>query len=922
MLPKEGVRVFRTMADTTSPPDTSNRCAKCGAPLLPGGMCPVCALALADCEAPSSDPNALTRKLSQEVVADSPTPSGDLPAIPGYRMIRAIGRGGMGVVWLAEQEGTKREVAVKFMAEQNAFGTRSDVNRARFEREIELAARLRHPNIARVYDGGVTADACYYAMEFVDGVPLDKFVEQRALSRRGIIELMRKVCDAVQHAHQNGIIHRDLKPSNILVGADGEPKVLDFGLAKVLDADAEAALATSSPGMLLGTPHYMSPEQAGGEPADTRTDVFSLGVLLYRLLTGKLPHEQTASLELFVHRVLAGEIIRPREAQPDLDAGLEMLLLKSLSRQPVARYRNAGELADEMERYLSHRPLVAGRGVRAYLLKMWLRRHIREVALGCAGIAAVVFYVLQIRAERDRAARSEVAERAAKHQALAARDAANGLVGYLQNDLHGALEKLGRLDMMKGINNRIERYYQTYPGAAGDLDGMRQRNLALQQQGDVDFSQGKLAEAEAAYRRRLDVVKRLRSDAPLDGGLLADLAECHDKLGQIAEQQGRVAEALTAFQSARDILVERAAYTTKDSESIRKVIAAHQYVGNVLRMAGRTAEARAEYKAAEAQGSLLPAAASANSRFLRTLSITYEKLGDMDGDEGRWDEALRNYGIRQKHLDDFAMREPDNTRLQRERSVIQLRIGDVHDRQGKYALAMPCYEAGLEIRRRLATQDPTNLFWQLDLAIAHERVGSVHENELRLDDAMKAYAERLAILTRLAKVEPASLRWQRELSVSHGLIGGILGKQNRWTQAREAYERGGVIVERLVKADPENLMWLDDLAHARVLMGIAFQHEGRLEDAVAQFARGVELARQVAARDANNAQSQQDLAAAICYHSSARVAMKHPDGKAIAGDCEAGIGILDSLDRRSPPTPERGQIRRELRAILDRAAAR
>ena len=214
------------------------------------------------------------------------------PQVPGYQCEGLLGQVGMASVWRARQIGTGQHVALKVM---NPLLFTSARARGRFERELRLTSTLRHPSIARIYDGGTTGGACYYAMELVEGEHLDRYVSERKLSQRQVLELMRQVCEAVQHAHQNGIIHRDLKPSNILVDSGGGPRVLDFGLAKAL-ADAGPELTISLDGDLAGTPAYMSPEQAAGAPTvDTRSDVYSLGVILYRLLTGNPPHELSGS---------------------------------------------------------------------------------------------------------------------------------------------------------------------------------------------------------------------------------------------------------------------------------------------------------------------------------------------------------------------------------------------------------------------------------------------------------------------------------------------------------------------------------------------------------------------------------------------------------------------------------------------------
>ena len=219
-----------------------------------------------------------------------------------------LGQGGMATVWRAVQLSTGREVALKLMEPLLLASRRA---RARFDRELRLTARLTHPNIARIYEGGSTGALGYFTMELVEGLPLDAYVEQRQIPPPEVLKLVLLVCEAVRHAHQNGVIHRDLKPSNILVDAAGQPHVLDFGLARAIEEAGTDVALTSDGAAFAGTIAFMSPEQAmGGHTLDTRTDVYSLGVVLFRLLTGQLPYDLSGSRAECLRNI--AETIPPR----------------------------------------------------------------------------------------------------------------------------------------------------------------------------------------------------------------------------------------------------------------------------------------------------------------------------------------------------------------------------------------------------------------------------------------------------------------------------------------------------------------------------------------------------------------------------------------------------------------------------------
>jgi serine/threonine protein kinase len=315
------------------------------------------------------------------------------PEISGFEIITGIGYGAMGVVWEAIQLSTKRRVALKLLANHlvHAAGV------SRFRREIEVAAQLEHPGIARVYKSGHDRGCHYYCMEYVDGVPFNRYVDRNQLSTQQKAELFIKLCEAVAYAHRKGVVHRDLKPGNILVTGDGQPKILDFGLAKLMDAAGVEQLSMTHE--VLGTPIYMSPEQAQGETKqiDARADVYGLGVILYDLMTGLYPHDVSGSNFDIMTRVIENEPIPPRKFNPKLDRYIEAILLKAVARKKEDRYDSAGDLLDDLRRYLTGQPVSARADTGFTSITRRLRPHRRRMATVGIIASAYVAAFLTIR---------------------------------------------------------------------------------------------------------------------------------------------------------------------------------------------------------------------------------------------------------------------------------------------------------------------------------------------------------------------------------------------------------------------------------------------------------------------------------------------------------------------------------------------
>lgn len=334
--------------------------------------------------------------------------------VAGFRIERILGQGGMGSVYLARQDNPDREVALKLL--RPGYVSRELLRR--FELEAQLLGRLQHPGIAQVFQAGTFESARgpqpYFAMELVRGEPLDAYASRHGLSVRDRLELAARIGDAVHHAHQRGIVHRDLKPSNVLVTADGQPKILDFGVARVTDADVQTATIQTDVGQLIGTVPYMSPEQIAGDPAniDVRTDVYALGVVLYELLVGRLPHDLRQRLIHEAARIISEDDPLPLSSlDRSLRGDIETIVLKALEKSKERRYQSAVEFSEDIRRYLRNEPIVARPATAMYQLSKFARRN--KVLVASAG-CIVLSLIAGIGVSTGQAIRATRAERTAR----------------------------------------------------------------------------------------------------------------------------------------------------------------------------------------------------------------------------------------------------------------------------------------------------------------------------------------------------------------------------------------------------------------------------------------------------------------------------------------------------------------------------
>jgi tetratricopeptide (TPR) repeat protein/predicted Ser/Thr protein kinase len=441
-------------------------------------------------------------------------------SFPGYKIVGGIHRGGQGIVYRATQTATGREVAIKVMREGPFVGPR---DKHRFEREVQILASLRHPHIVTIHDSGVSAGHFYFVMDYIQGEPLDAFISAGELSLVERLELFARMCDAVNAAHLRGVIHRDLKPSNILIDGDGEPHILDFGLAKLADHDNRPSRQMTVTGQFVGSLPWASPEQVDGIPGhiDLRTDVYSLGVILYQMLTSRFPYDVTGNMRDVMNTITTADPLRPSSLRRGINNEVETIVLKCLSKERERRYQSAGELARDVRRYLAGEPIEAKGDSTWYVLRKTVRRYkiLSAVVLLAIGLS-ILMSVMYSRANRE-------AEQNRR------------LVACLQELFAASAEAVGGQLTVRGL---LDQNAKRVVEELADQPALQARFMA-----EVANKYSQIgADADAARWQR----KALALQRDVLAGDARTLAAHHRRLSSFLETAGDYEEAETHYQSA------------------------------------------------------------------------------------------------------------------------------------------------------------------------------------------------------------------------------------------------------------------------------------------------------------------------------------------------------------------------------------
>ena len=744
-----------------------------------------------------------------------------------YRVTGLIGHGGMGTVYAAVRDDDvyRQQVALKVV--KRGMDTQSIVHRFRHERQI--LASLEHPNIARLLDGGTTHDGLpYFVMEHITGQTITRYCENHKISLAEKLRLFRQVCAAVQYAHQKLIIHRDLKPSNILVTDNGQSKLLDFGIAKLLTAE-DGAEALTGTGVRLMTPDYASPEQVYGQSVTTATDIYGLGLVLYELLTAQKLHRFKSRSAVEIERVVCEtEITKPSilvnsaKLRRQLSGDLDNIALMALRREPERRYQSAEQFSDDVRRYLAGLPVRARQDTVGYRAGKFARRHKLVLAAAMLVVLSLIGGIVATSYQARRAER--------RFQQV------RKLANTFLFDFHAKIKELpGSTEAREMVVKTALEYLDSLAQEATN-DPALQMELAQAYvevgdvQGDVRAaSLGRTREAIESYRKALALVEQVVARAPDDIIALRLLSACYVKVGDTQAETGEITSGIEML--GHGLRIGESVYARKTGELADFML--------LIRGYERLGDAQLHHR--DAAGAL--------KSYRRTLEVSEQRAAEFPSD-----------------------------RAQNSLALTHSRVGDALAESGDLVGTMESYRRALLIREALVRDYPSNAAYSRELKVLYNWLGNFSGNPLFLNLGDKAtaldyYIRGLVIAEQLTGADPKNVYARHDLAVSVGKMGDILAESDP-AAAAEYYRRGLAITRALVDDTEEfryrrrHIMFLNGRA-------LALRNLGDRHGAIQHLRQSLEMLKQTPAQFAENPELQALKHAAL--HALARLLLQTGD---------------------------------------------
>jgi eukaryotic-like serine/threonine-protein kinase len=752
-----------------------------------------------------------------------------------YQIVREIGRGGMATVYLASRadDEFRKRVAIKLLA----HGLIADELVLRFRNERQTLAALEHPNIVRLLDGGTTEDGLpYLVMDYVEGIAIDEYCDSRKLSTSERLTLFRTICGAVQYAHQNLIVHRDLKPANILVTSEGVPKLLDFGIAKLLNPELSTQMLLTRANMRAMTPEYASPEQVRGNPVTTATDVYSLGVLLYELLTGHRPYhlkrytpaelehaicevepekpstaatrsEQVVDLDGTTQTVLSPEeVSRVREGIPEklrrrLSGDLDNIVLMALRKEPQRRYRSVEQFSEDIRKHLEGLPVGARQPTITYRASKFVRRHKAGVASATLLVITLIGGVVSTTREA-RVARTEKARAERRFNDV------HQLANSFLFQFHDAIKDLpGSTPARKLVVEKARQYLDSLAKEAGN-DASLQRDLvqAYLKVGDVQGQPygpnlGDIAGALDSYRNARTIAESLVRSNTADTDGLRGLGRSHQREGQILVQMGKPAEAADHLRRAISTYESLPSGDVKDRLALG---ACYDTLGDIMGHGsflnlGDQAAALENFRKALTISSTVADADSGNVQARHDVAVEHAKIGDNLLAMGDTKGAIESHRKAVAAFEGISAADPTNAVRRRELSVVYGKLAETLWEAGQRQEALRLYKKAMGIAQELSQADPTNMLFLFDVAAGYHELADMLMQSHNLPAAIENYRRAVDTIEKVAAADAHNLQRQSELSDGLVTLGTTLVQAGRKTEARRYTERGLALERRLAE---------------------------------------------------------------------------------------------------------------------------
>jgi non-specific serine/threonine protein kinase/serine/threonine-protein kinase len=804
-------------------------CPRCGAATqTEGGLCVSCFLKEGlEGEAEGSAEN-FAQRLAEDEISDKPRRLGN------YEIIRELGRGGMGTVYLARRADAQyeKQVAIKLIKR----GMDTDAVLRHFRDERQILAGFDHPGVARLFDAGTSDDGLpYFVMEYVEGLPINEYCLAHRLSINDRLKLFRNVCSAVSYAHRHLVIHRDLKPSNIVVTTDGVPKLLDFGIAKVLQHGTDDQPSITSTGTRLMTPEYASPEQVRGQPVTTASDVYSLGVVVYELLTGISPYRFTSRSPTEIERAITEQSPqRPSTAVARSDGNskfeirnskllrgdLDNIVLMALRKEPERRYQSAEQFSEDIRRHLEALPVLARKDTVGYRTEKFVRRNRAATA---AAALVVVSLLGGIVATTWEAHRARVQEAVAERRFNDVRQLAHSLLF----DYHDAIKDLpGATRVREKLVKDALLYLDSLAAeASGDLALQRELAAAYDRIGDVrgqaySASLGDRAGAMESYLKALRIREALVTANPQDIQSRRELADSNRKIGwQLLD----TADASRGVKHLRKAVALYLALTADqpDNAELREALAiAYDRLGLGLEDRGDLSDALDQHRRALALREKLLADDPGNQIYRRELSITDEDMGRALFLSGDTPGAIKinDKALTLRH--DLVTNDPTNANHRHILSISYQNDGDYRDQLGDKHGALESFQKNIAINDELLAADPANAAARGNLAYAFQRTGDLLAALENNSQALSNFRKSLQMYEKLAADAPEDLTARLRLAISGAGVGKMYARLGERTLALEECRKAIALLKETTE-EPTNAAHRSTKAQAYQYLGEA-----------------------------------------------------------------------------------------------------